>query len=102
MFACVILSWTQQFLFPFCLVISISCFGRSGFIFQHDPIHNVRCLFCIRTDEDGEVEVEDADNVLQQLREALTSGVLTNAELIQRLKSTFKLTEKVCANVESN
>ena len=46
-------------------------------------------------DEDGAVEVEDAEGVLQQLDEALDSGIISEIELTHTLKNTFKINEKV-------
>ena len=46
-------------------------------------------------DGDGAVEVEDAEGVLQQLDEALDSGIISETELTHTLKNTFKINEKV-------
>ena len=50
---------------------------------------------CFVLDEDGAVEVEDAEGVLQQLDEALDTGIISEADLTHTLKNTFKISEKV-------
>ena len=39
--------------------------------------------------------MEDDEGVLQQLDEALDSGIITETELTHTLKNTFKISEKV-------
>ena len=47
--------------------------------------------------EDGQVEVEDPEGIIQQLEEALETGVMSETQLKRKLKTTFNVDEKVCA-----
>ena len=45
--------------------------------------------------EDGQVEVEDPEGIIQQLEEALETGVMSETQLKRKLKTTFNVDEKV-------